>query len=115
MKASHRITWIIGGGALLLSAGCQTVGSCSHPLTDDVAQERGRLKMPVGLDGPDTSQAVSIPPLTAPELPREKGAACLEQPPPMKEPGSQSPPVRDEPSTGRGPGEKRTRPISPPR
>jgi hypothetical protein len=106
---------LIGGGALLLSAGCQTVGSCRHPLTDAVAEEHGRLKMPVGLDGPDTSQAVEIPPLTAPELPRESNAPCLEQPPPMKEPGSHSPPVRDDPSQGPGPGEKRTRPISPPR
>lgn len=115
MKLLRRTALVVGSGALLLAAGCQTVGSCKHPLTDATAQERGRLKMPVGLDGPDTSQAVTIPPLSQPELPPAADAPCLEQPPPMKEPGSQSPPVREEPKAGRAPGEKRTRPISPPR
>jgi hypothetical protein len=116
MKLLRKVAVVLGGGAALLSAGCQTVGTCRNPLTDAVAQERGRLKMPVGLDGPDTSEAVTIPPLNEPELPHGRGDPCLEQPPPMKEPGSQSPPVRDDPAApGAAPGQKRTRPVSPPR
>ncbi len=40
-----------------------------------------RLKMPVGLDGPDTKQALEIPALNEPEVPRDPQGACLEEPP----------------------------------
>lgn len=114
--------WLaLGGGALLLAGGCETVGSCRHPLTDTTAVEVPPLKMPDGLDGPDTTKALEIPPLKEPEVKRGKGDACLQDPPPMREPGSQTPPAVENPagSSDGGSGAeappKRRGPVSPPR
>jgi hypothetical protein len=70
----------LGMGALLLVGGCRSL-SCSNPADYSSAQEVPPLKMPVGLDGPDTTQALEIPPLTEPEAPRDPKGPCLEEPP----------------------------------
>lgn len=50
------------------------------------------LKIPTGLDTPDTASALHIPPLTAPTPPeRKKNDPCLDQPPPFNVP-KQAPP-----------------------
>jgi uncharacterized lipoprotein len=110
-----RTAWLtLGTGALLLVGGCQTVGSCRNPLTDADAPEIPPLKMPAGLDGPDTKQSLQIPPLNEPELPRGKDDPCQQEPPPMQEPGSQTPPAVDAPSEAESQPRPR-RPVSPPR
>lgn len=70
----------LGAGALLLAGGCRSL-SCNNPEDYSSAQEVPPLKMPVGLDGPDTTAAVEIPALNEPEVPRDPKAACLEEPP----------------------------------
>jgi hypothetical protein len=117
--AVQRSIWpVLGVVTLMLATGCQTLGSCRQPLSDATAPEIPPLKMPVGLEGPDTTQALSIPPLAQPELPRGKDDPCLQEPPPMREPGSQTPIEEDKPAEAGNTGEgapPRRRPVSPPR
>ena len=103
--------------ALLLLGGCQTLGSCRHPLTDADAPADAPLKIPVGLDGPDTSAALQIPPLNEPEVPRGPDDPCIQDPPPMKEAGSAAPDGELGAESAAAPVEKpkRRRPVSPPR
>ena len=43
------------------------------------------LKIPAGLDPPDTTNALHLPPLTEPAPPRRTGRQpCLDEPPPFK-------------------------------
>jgi hypothetical protein len=92
MKQTLRVVGILAGaGALLLAAGCKSLGSCNKPGTYSSAEEIPPLKMPIGLDGPDTALALKIPPLREPEVPRDANAPCLEEPPPMKEKPSMAP------------------------
>jgi hypothetical protein len=71
---------VLAAAALLLAGGCRSL-SCINPETYSSAQEIQRLKMPVGLDGPDTREALEIPALKEPEMPRDPEAGCLEEPP----------------------------------
>ena len=80
MQKLRGILLPLGVGALLLAGGCRSL-SCNNPDDYSSAQEVPPLKMPVGLDGPDTTAAVEIPPLNEPEAPRLAGSACLEDPP----------------------------------
>jgi uncharacterized lipoprotein len=79
---------VLGAVGLLFTAGCQVLAGCSKPDAYAGAQQLPKLTIPAGLDGPDTTEALEIPALTqAPEgsLPED---SCLEDPPPMREPGS---------------------------
>ena len=67
---------------LLLAAGCSSLSSCSKPGVYAMAQELPPLRMPVGLDGPDTRRAMQIPALNEPEAPLPSDR-CLEEPPEM--------------------------------
>jgi len=96
--APRAILLALAGGALLLAAGCDTLGTCKYPLTDAAAPEIAPLKMPVGLDGPGTDQALKIPPLKQPEAARAPGARCLEEPPVWNAPGA--PPLSDVTAVG---------------
>jgi hypothetical protein len=80
MLALRRLLLPLGVGALLLAGGCRSL-SCNNPDDYSSAQEVPPLKMPVGLDGPDTTAAVEIPALNEPEVPRDPNGACLEDPP----------------------------------
>lgn len=40
------------------------------------------LEVPLGLDAPDTRNALKIPDLNEPERPHAKGEPCLDEPPP---------------------------------
>jgi hypothetical protein len=85
MRALHTACLALGTCALLLTGGCHVLGSCNNPQAYAGAGEIAPLKMPVGLDGPDTSQALAIPPLNQPEAPRGADAPCLEDPPVWKD------------------------------
>ncbi len=52
---------------LLLASGCSTVigGACHKPQPHHTAGNLPPLKVPVGLDGPDTPPATTAPPLPA--------------------------------------------------
>jgi uncharacterized lipoprotein len=108
---------LLGASSLVLASGCHTLRGCSNPEDYADAQNLPRLQVPVGLDGPDTSQVLEIPaqPL---EVPREPGNSCLEEPPRMLEPGSISQPEAGSPAQSTeesAPSKRRNRPISPPR
>ena len=68
---------------LLALGGCHSGGAvCEKPGIYTLAQSAPPLKIPVGLQTPDTRQALRIPELNAPEPPpRRKGEACLDEPP----------------------------------
>ena len=54
---------------------------CDEARPYQAAKDAGPLRVPAGADLPDTRNALKIPELKKPELPREPGS-CLEHPPP---------------------------------
>jgi hypothetical protein len=73
----------IACGSLLLAAGCRSVvgGSCHKPQAYAAAEQLPPLRVPGGLDGPDTSEALAIPDLAEPEAPLDPEGPCLDAPP----------------------------------
>lgn len=114
MRAVRVSLLMLAVGGLLLSAGCKALRGCSNPEAYSNAQDLPRLKIPVGLDGPDTSEAVQIPAQGQPAPRPMPEGACLEEPPPMREPGSVSPPERDVPDD-ESRNRRRNAPLGPPR
>jgi len=74
--------------ALLAATGCRTLGggSCHQPQDYETAGDLPPLRVPAGLDSPDTSGALQIPEVTTPELPRDPDGPCLDAPPALTEP-----------------------------
>jgi len=73
--------------ATLLVA-CLALGACRHgpaactkPGVYAEAQSVPPLRIPTGLQAPDTRGALRIPELTEPEAPRAADSPCLDQPP----------------------------------
>jgi len=74
---------------LASSAGCSwfhhgSRAKCREPTIGANARNLPPLKVPSGLDAPDTRNAVKIPPLTEPEHPRGLKDPCLSSPPSYK-------------------------------
>lgn len=63
--------------------GCKRLfaSSCNKPQVYAQAQNLPPLRIPVGLDGPDTRAAMKIPELNEPEAPRGPDDPCLQEPP----------------------------------
>jgi uncharacterized lipoprotein len=84
---------LVSGVALL--AGCSsrmfTGGNCNKTQAYADAGNLSPLRIPVGLDAPDTRAALRIPELNEPEAPRAAGSPCLEEPPAFVTP---APPTR---------------------
>jgi uncharacterized lipoprotein len=83
---THRIALIAMAAALLGLTGCKhlrTLGSaCNKPKPYMTAQTTAPLKIPPGLDVPDTANALRVPALNAPTPPpRKKTDPCLDEPP----------------------------------
>jgi len=84
---------------IVLLAGCHPIrairnvgGSCHDAKPYQKAASIAPLKIPAGLEAPDTSTALHIPALNTPEPPARKLTdPCLEQPPPFNTP-KQAPP-----------------------
>lgn len=57
---------------------------CREPDVARSAINQPPLKVPAGLDAPDTRNAVRVPSLDTPEHPRRPGDACLSAPPDFK-------------------------------
>lgn len=83
--------------SLLALTGCKAFSGCSKPGAYATAEDLPPLKVPVGMDGPDTRAALVVPPLQQPEIPLERLEGCLEEPPPMV-----APPPGSTPSSGSG-------------
>ncbi len=74
-------------GAMLTLAGCGAFRvSCNDTSTYAASQDLPPLKVPVGLEAPDTRSALKIPPLAEPERARADSEGCLESPPPYSTP-----------------------------
>jgi uncharacterized lipoprotein len=89
----YRVALIGVLAALTGLTGCHSLGgSCRDPKPYMKAGSVAPLKIPPGLDPPDTATALHIPALNAPEPPpRKKTDPCLDEPPPFKVP-KQAPP-----------------------
>jgi uncharacterized lipoprotein len=90
----HRNLVLVALAAALLLSGCKHLGGggCSKPEGYAGAEDLPPLRIPGGLDGPDTRGALRIPELNEPEAPRDPKGGCLEDPPPL--PPSPAPAAR---------------------
>lgn len=74
-----------GLAALITLGGCgwlpDAYSGCDDVKPYESARELPPLDVPAGADLPDTRNALDIPEVRSPELPREPGT-CLEHPPP---------------------------------
>ena len=104
---------LVLGAALMV--GCKGIASsCSKPQAYATAEALPPLKVPVGLDGPDTRGALVIPDLNEPEAPRGPDSACLEEPPAFKSTASAGTEATDDaggeaPASSRRPGSRSPR------
>jgi hypothetical protein len=57
------------------------VASCNRPQLYGAAESVPPLRIPAGLDAPNTRGAMVIPGLTEPEAPRRPSDPCLDEPP----------------------------------
>jgi len=55
--------------------------SCHKPQPYESSQSIARLKVPPGMDAPDTRDALVVPHVDAPEAPPSRSGACLDEPP----------------------------------
>ncbi len=74
--------------ALVLCGGCRVLrgaNSCHKPQPYMAASSVPPLKIPEGLDAPDTTNALKLPTLNEPPPPRRSSKdPCLDEPPPFK-------------------------------
>jgi uncharacterized lipoprotein len=67
---------------VVLATGCSSlVGSCRKAPPYGEEKDLPPLRIPVGLDAPDTREALEIPALDEPVAPRDPKDGCLEEPP----------------------------------
>jgi uncharacterized lipoprotein len=101
-------------GLLLASAvlaGCGgREAACARPGIYAEAQSIPPLRIPAGLDAPDTRGALRLPELNEPAAPRPAGSPCLESPPRYSNTAVLEP-VRER---RRGREESRNAPAAPP-
>ena len=83
-----RATLALPAAALLALGGCKTIhhmthgDSCNKPQPYMRAASIPPLRIPEGMDAPDTSHALDVPKLDAPEPPpRGRNDPCLDAPP----------------------------------
>ena len=96
MTASRTMLLLALSGALLAMGGCKRLtgaGNCNKPQLYAQAQGVPALRIPLGLDAPDTRGALRIPELNEPEAPRAAGDPCLDEPPPYVTPAPAAPPA----------------------
>ena len=78
---------LLCAGVFLLLGGCKALrggGSCNKPQPYMAATSVPPLKIPQGLDAPDTASALKLPTLNEPVAPRSKKDPCLDEPPSFK-------------------------------
>jgi hypothetical protein len=78
---------LLCAGVFLLLGGCKALrggGSCNKPQPYMAAKSVPPLKIPQGLDAPDTASALKLPTLNEPLAPRSKKDPCLDEPPSFK-------------------------------
>lgn len=82
MTKSRFVLMIALLSSLALAGGCKAFSrSCNNLAAYSQAEDLKPLKIPAGLDSPDTRTALKIPELNEPEVPRASKDRCLEDPP----------------------------------
>ena len=80
--------WLWLAPLLALLGGCHALrnaNSCHKPQAYESAKSVAPLKIPSGLDAPDTTGALRLPALNEPPPPPRHGQdPCLDEPPPFK-------------------------------
>ncbi len=74
---------IVAAVTVLFLTGCGTLfkATCVQPGDYADAVDLPPLKVPAGLQAPDSRRALPIPPLDEPERPRKPDEPCLDAPP----------------------------------
>ncbi len=68
--------------SMAIASGCSSlVASCKKAPAYADEKDLPPLRIPVGMDAPDTREALVIPALEEPEVPRGPDEGCLEAPP----------------------------------
>ncbi len=71
-------------GLATATAGCSLFHadqSCHKQQAYESSKSMAPLKVPAGLDAPDTRDALVVPHVDAPEAPTSRSGACLDEPP----------------------------------
>jgi uncharacterized lipoprotein len=55
--------------------------SCHKPQAYESSKAMARLKVPAGMEAPDTRDALVVPHVDSPEAPKSASGACLDEPP----------------------------------
>jgi uncharacterized lipoprotein len=76
---------VVAVAASLAGCGAFRV-TCNDMTTYAASEELAPLKVPAGLEAPDTRTALKIPALNEPERARAASEGCLESPPPYSAP-----------------------------
>jgi uncharacterized lipoprotein len=84
--------WGLGAAVLLALSGCHPfqalrgkTNTCHKPQPYMAATSAPALRIPAGLEVPDTTNALHVPDLKEPAPPRRKGKdPCLDEPPAFK-------------------------------
>lgn len=91
MRILLTLSVIASLGAL---SACRTFTGCEGPADiGDGGETIPALRVPVGLEMPNTAEALRVPELNEPERPRQATDACLDQPPsyfPDRRPGAEA-------------------------
>jgi uncharacterized lipoprotein len=102
MKNSSRIIVVVL--ACLPLGACKLLrGNCHKPGVYASAQSVRPLKVPAGLDAPDTRAALRVPELNEPERVRGPGEPCLDEPPRYVAPKPSGPPPAAKPAPAKSP------------
>jgi len=72
-------------------------GCDKKPQAYESSQSIARLRIPPGLDAPDTKEALMIPEVSAPEAPHTATGGCLDEPPEYRSETPASPASPDKP------------------
>lgn len=75
--------WFVVTVLALALSGCKVFGggSCNKPREYTNSESVAPLKVPEGLDMPNTGSALRVPELDTPEQPRGPNDPCLDEPP----------------------------------
>lgn len=72
---------VVATASLLGGCGHLFKATCAKPADFANTVDNPALKVPAGLQGPDTRSALPVPPLNEPERARAAGEPCLDAPP----------------------------------
>lgn len=83
MSIARPLAAVAAVAAIFVLPGCRALSSstCNKPQAYQDARDEAALRIPLGLDAPDTRSALHIPALDEPAAPRGPSDPCLDEPP----------------------------------